>query len=182
MIKHELYLKKIRTLYDSDLIKIIICVRRSGKSVLLMQIMDELLQKGIDKEHIIYMNFEDFDNYEYADLKKFNEFVKSKIVDDKKYYLFFDEIQNVNEFERVINSFRATLNVSIFITGSNSKILSGELSTILAGRYISIKMMPFTFSEYLKVRNEHEKIENLDKAFLEFVEWGGMPQIYNAVL
>lgn len=82
----------------------------------------------------------------------------------------------------MINSFRATLNVSIFITGSNSKILSGELSTILTGRYISIKIMPFTFSEYLKVRNEHEKIENLDKAFLEFVEWGGMPQIYNAVL
>lgn len=180
MIKRELYLKKIRTLYDSELIKIIIGVRRSGKSVLLMQIMDELKQRGIDKEHIIYMNFEDFDNYEYTDLKKFNEFVKSKIIDDKKYYLFFDEIQNVNEFERVINSFRATLNVSIFITGSNSKILSGELSTILAGRYISIKMMPFTFSEYLEARCEHEKIENLDNAFLEFVEWGGMPQIYNA--
>jgi len=180
MIKRELYLRKIRTLYDSELIKIIIGARRSGKSVLLMQIMDELRQKGIDENHIIYMNFEDFDNYEYTDLKKFNEFVKSKIIDDKKYYLFFDEIQNVNEFERVINSFRATLNVSIFVTGSNSKILSGELSTILAGRYVSIKMMPFTFSEYLEARNENEKIENIDEAFLEFIEWGGMPQIYNA--
>lgn len=180
MIKRELYLRKIRTLYDSELIKIIIGARRSGKSVLLMQIMDELRQKGIDENHIIYMNFEDFDNYEYTDLKKFNQFVKSKIIDDKKYYLFFDEIQNVNEFERVINSFRATLNVSIFVTGSNSKILSGELSTILAGRYVSIKMTPFTFSEYLEARNANEKIENIDEAFLEFIEWGGMPQIYNA--
>lgn len=90
--------------------------------------------------------------------------------------MFFDEIQNVSEFEKVINSFRATLNVSIFITGSNSKILSSELSTHLSGRYISIKILPFTFSEYLKLNDDKKSI---DDKFLDYVDWGGMPQIYN---
>ena len=90
--------------------------------------------------------------------------------------MFFDEIQNVSEFEKVINSFRATLNVSIFITGSNSKILSSELSTHLSGRYISIKILPFTFSEYLELNDDKKSI---DDKFLDYVDWGVMPQIYN---
>lgn len=179
MIKRELYLSKLRDSYDSELIKVIIGVRRSGKSVLMTQIIDELIGKGVQKDHIIYMNFEDYDYIDYTQPKKFNEYVKSKIKDKEKYYLFFDEIQNVNEFEKVINSFRATLNVSIFITGSNSKLLSGELATHLAGRYISIKMMPFTFKEYLELKREKGEDIDVDKAFLEYLEWGGMPQIFN---
>ena len=124
MIKREIYLKKLRDSYDSELIKIITGVRSSGKSVLMMQIIDEIKNNGIDESHIIYINFEDYDYSDYTDPKKFHAYVKSKIIDKEKYYLFFDEIQNVSEFEKVINSFRATLNVSIFITGSNSKILS----------------------------------------------------------
>ena len=180
MIKREMYLKKIRNLYDSDLIKIIVGVRRCGKSILMTQIIKELKEKNIDDSHIIYINFEDYSFIELTDPKKFHKYVKDKIVDDKKYYLLFDEIQNVKDFERVINSFRATLNVSIFITGSNSKILSGELSTHLAGRYISIKMMPFTFKEYLALQDSKNNKKNLDESFMEYVEWGGMPQIYNA--
>ena len=152
MIKREMYLKKIRDSYDSELIKVIIGVRRSGKSVLMKQIIDELKEKGIKDNHIIYINFEDYDYIDYTEPKKFNEYVKSKIKDESKYYLFFDEIQNVNDFERVINSFRATMNVSIFITGSNSKLLSSELATHLSGRYISLKIMPFTFKEYLQLK------------------------------
>ena len=95
--------------------------------------------------------------------------------------MLFDEIQNVRDFEKVINSFRATLNVSIFVTGSNSKVLSSDLSTYLAGRYVSIKMMPFTFREYLLLQEQNGIKSNLDDAFLEYVEWGGMPQIYNAL-
>lgn len=179
MIKREMYLKKIRGLYDSELIKIIVGVRRSGKSVLLKQIIDELLEKGIQEDHIVYINFEDYDYIDYTDPKKFNQFIKEQIKDKDKYYLLFDEIQNVRDFERVINSFRATLNVSIFVTGSNSKVLSSDLSTYLAGRYVSIKMMPFTFKEYLLLQEQNGIKSNLDEAFLEYVEWGGMPQIYN---
>ena len=178
MIKREMYLAKIRDSYDSELIKIIVGVRRSGKSVLMMQIIEELKEKGIDNEHIIYINFEDYDYTDYTKPKEFNEFVKNKIKDKKKYYLFFDEIQEVEDFEKVINSFRATMNVSIFITGSNSKVLSGDLATHLTGRYIKIQIMPFTFSEYLELQNNQKS--NKDEAFLEYLEWGGMPQIYNS--
>ena len=179
MIKREMYLKKIRDSYDSELIKIIVGVRRSGKSVLMTQIIEEIKEKGVRKDHIIYINFEDYDYIEYTEPKAFNKFVKSKIKDENKYYLFFDEIQNVKDFERVINSFRATMNVSIFITGSNSKVLSGDLATYLTGRYISIKMMPFTFSEYLELKKEKGINKNNEEEFLEYIEWGGMPQIYN---
>lgn len=180
MIKREMYLSKIRDLYDSDLIKIIVGVRRSGKSILLMQIKEELLEKGIKEDHIIYVNFEDYDYIDYTDPKKFHQFVKDLIKDQDKYYLLFDEIQNVLDFEKVVNSFRATMNVSIFLTGSNSKVLSSDLSTFLAGRYISIKIMPFTFSEYLLLQESNGIEKDREEAFLEFVEWGGMPQIYNA--
>lgn len=180
MIKREMYLKKIRDSYDSELIKIIVGVRRSGKSVLMTQIMEELKEKGIKENHIIYINFEDYDYTEYTKPKEFNKYVKSKIKDKEKYYLFFDEIQNVEEFEKVINSFRATMNVSIFITGSNSKVLSSDLSTHLAGRYINIKMMPFTFSEYLELKKSQGIEKEKEEAFLEYIEWGGMPQIYNS--
>ena len=127
MIKREMYLNKIRDSYDSELIKIIIGVRRSGKSVLMTQIIKELKERNIKEDHIIYINFEDYDYSEYTKPKEFNKYIKEKIKDKEKYYLFFDEIQNVEDFEKVINSFRATMNVSIFITGSNSKMLSDEL-------------------------------------------------------
>ena len=175
----EMYLKKIRESYDSELIKVIIGVRRSGKSVLMRQMIEELKQKGIKEDHIIYINFEDYDYIDYTEPKKFHIYVKEKIKDNEKYYLFFDEIQNVDEFEKVINSFRATLNVSIFITGSNSKLLSGELATHLAGRYISIKIMPFTFREYLELKKEKQEKIDIDKSFMEYLEWGCMPQIFN---
>ena len=178
MIKRELYLKKLRDSYDSEIIKVIMGIRRCGKSVLLLQIMDELKQKGIKDDHIIYMNFEDYDFIDYTEAKEFNKYIKEKIKDKNKYYLFFDEIQNVKDFERVINSFRATMNVSIFITGSNSKLLSGELATVLTGRFISIKMMPFTYSDFMelkKLKNEEISENTLE----EYIEWGGMPLIYN---
>lgn len=178
MIKRELYLKKLRNSYDSELIKVITGIRRCGKSILLTQIINELKEKGIKEDHIIYINFEDYDYIEYIEPKKFHEYIKSKIKDKEKYYLFFDEIQEVTDFERVINSFRATMNVSIFITGSNSKLLSGELATHLTGRFISIKMMPFTYSEFLELKKSKQE-EITDKSFEEYIEWGGMPLIYN---
>ena len=132
MLKREIYLSKIRGFYDSDLVKILVGIRRCGKSVILEQIMEELKNRGIQDNHIIYINFEFIENEELQDYKKLNHYIKDKIKDTKLYYIFLDEVQNVDKFEKVVNSLRASLkNVSIFITGSNSKLLSEELSTVL---------------------------------------------------
>ena len=175
MIIRERYLKQIRPFYNQDLIKVLIGIRRSGKSVILTQIIDELKKKETDDEHIIYMNFEDFDYEEYNNNKKLNNYIKKKIKDDKKYYIFFDEIQNVDSWEKVVNSFRATKNTSIFITGSNSDLLSSDLATHISGRYVSFKITPFTFSEVCELLNITDK-NDLDEIFNDYIKWGGMPQ------
>ena len=131
MIKREKYLKNIRPFYDQDLIKVITGIRRCGKSVILTQIMDELKQNGIREEQIIYINFEFVDYIDIMDAKKLNNFIEEKFINKDKYYVFFDEIQNVDKWEKVVNSFKSKYNknISIFITGSNSDLLSGELAT-----------------------------------------------------
>ncbi|SCZ76439.1 ATP-binding protein [Acidaminobacter hydrogenoformans] len=175
MIIREHYLKKLRPFYDSDLIKVLIGIRRSGKSVLMNQIMDELKNKGVDLSKIIYINFEDLEYSFIENEMDLHNFVKEKINSDEKYYLFFDEIQNVDKFEKAINSFRATLNCSIFITGSNGKLLSGELATYLSGRYVSFKVLPFSFSEMCEVRGiTKDSVRETD--FLDYLNYGGMPQ------
>ena len=173
MLIRERYLKEIRPFYKQDMIKVLVGIRRCGKSVILYQIMNELKSCGVDDEHIIYINFEDFDFDEYTDPKKLNEYVKSKITDENKYYIFFDEIQNVDSWEKVVNSLRATKNTSIFITGSNSDLLSNDLATHIAGRYVSFKIMPFSFIEACELMDVHD---NYDAFFLDYVKWGGMPQ------
>ena len=175
MVIRERYLKLIRPFYDQELIKVLIGIRRSGKSVILKQIIDELKQKNIDNNHIIYINFEDYDYEDYTDSKKLNEYIKEKIIDDKKYYLFFDEIQNVIKWEKVVNSLRATKNTSIFITGSNSDLLSSDLATHIAGRYVSFKIIPFTFNEVCKLLNLSDN-RDIEDAFNDYIKWGGMPQ------
>lgn len=172
MLKREIYLNKIRDFYDSNLVKILVGIRRSGKSVILEQIIKELKDKGIDENHIIYINFEFIEFEELTDYKKLNKYIKEKITDDSKYYLFFDEIQNVENFEKVINSLRASQNVSIFITGSNSRLLSEELSTVLSGRYVSFKINPLSYKEVLElleVKNSNDEI------FENYMKWGSLP-------
>ena len=175
MIIREIYLSKIRPFYDQDLIKVIMGIRRCGKSVLLLQIIDELKEKGIEEKQIIYINFE---NEDYSFIKNdidLHTYIKERITNKEKYYLFFDEIQNVKDWEKAINSFKASKNVSIFITGSNSDLLSGELATHLAGRYVSFKIYPLTFSEVCELKNIKEK-EDIEEAFDDYITWGGMPQ------
>ena len=179
MIIREKYLEKIRPFYDTDLIKVITGIRRCGKSVILMQIMDELKNKGIKDEQIIYINFEFIDYENITDAKTFSDYVENKIKDDKKYYLFFDEIQNVNEWERAVNSFKAKYKekVSIFVTGSNSDLLSGELATLIAGRYASFKIFPFNFKEVCEYKNLLDKNKyELKEIFDDYLIWGGIPQ------
>ena len=175
MIKREEYLKNIRGFYDQDLIKVITGIRRSGKSTLLKQIIDELKESGVNKEKIIYINFEDIEMSFIKNDMDLNSYIKKQIKDDEKYYLFFDEIQNVIDWEKAVNSFKATKNVSIFITGSNSNLLSGELATLLAGRYVSFKIQPFSFKEVCDLKGIEDKDE-IEKAFEDYMKWGGMPQ------
>ena len=175
MVIRERYLKLIRPFYDQELIKVLIGIRRSGKSVILKQIIDELKENNVDDNHIIYINFEDYDYEEYTDPKKLNNYVKERIIDDKKYYIFFDEIQNVDKWEKVVNSLRATKNTSIFITGSNSDLLSSDLATHIAGRYVSFKITPFTFGEVCKLLNITYN-RDIEDAFNDYIKWGGMPQ------
>ncbi|HIS12414.1 MAG TPA: ATP-binding protein [Candidatus Onthocola stercoravium] len=177
MLLREDYLSKIREFYDLDIIKILIGIRRCGKSVLLKQIIDEI-KNTVDDNHIIYINFEDVT---YAYIKNYldlNDYVNEKIVDDKKYYLFFDEIQMVDDWEKAINSFKATLNVSIFITGSNSKLLSGEFATLLSGRYVSFKVFPFSFKEVIDLKKLTD-IRDIEDAFNDYILWGGLPQRFD---
>ena len=175
MIKRENYLRKIRGFYNQDLIKVITGIRRCGKSTLLKQIIDELKDSGVKEEKIIYINFEDIDmSFIKTDID-LNDYIKQQIKDDEKYYLFFDEIQNIINWEKAVNSFKATKNVSIFITGSNSNLLSGELATLLAGRYVSFKIQPFSFKEVCELKNLKNK-EDIEKEFEDYIKWGSMPQ------
>ena len=173
MLKREIYLSRIRGFYDSDLIKILVGIRRCGKSVILKQIMDEIKENGIKENHIIYINFEFVEFEDLKDYKKLNSYIKERIKDNKKYYIFLDEIQNVEKFEIIINSLRASLeNISIFITGSNSKLLSNELSTVLSGRYVLFNIYPLTYKEYIELTGKEPKNE---ENFWDFVKWGGLP-------
>ena len=173
LIKREKYLEKIRPFYDLDIIKVMVGSRRAGKSKIIELIIDELVENGIKKNNIININFEDVNYDEIDDYKKLNNYVKKKIKNDNKYYLFFDEVHHVDHFEKAINSFRATLNCSVFITGSNSKMLSSDISSLLTGRTITFEINPFSYDEanmYLYLNQK--KIDNM---FSNYLMLGGYP-------
>lgn len=173
-LKREMYLEQIRPYYDSDIIKVITGVRRCGKSMLLDEIKDELLGQGIASDKIIYLNLEDMD-YEYiVNASDLNKEVKSRISDKGKYYIFLDEVQHVKDFEKALASFRATLEVSLFVTGSNSTLLSGELATLLTGRTVEFEILPFSFYEM----KQYYELNNLywsEDLFMNYLKWGGFP-------
>ena len=173
-LKREMYLEQIRPYYDSDIIKVITGVRRCGKSMLLDEIKDELLVQGISSDKIIYLNLEDMD-YEYiVNASDLNKEIKSRISDNGKYYIFLDEVQHVKDFEKALASFRATLEVSLFVTGSNSTLLSGELATLLTGRTVEFEILPFSFYEM----KQYYELNNLywsEDLFMNYLKWGGFP-------
>lgn len=172
-LKREMYLTQIRPYYETDLIKVITGVRRAGKSILLDTIREEFLEKGVGGDHLIYLNLEDMDFEYIVTASDLNQEIKNRIVDQGKYYIFLDEIQHVQNFEKALASFRATLNVSLFVTGSNSTLLSGELATLLTGRTVEFEIMPFSFlemKEYLELNNRDivKKGRSMDrKTFLD---------------
>ena len=163
MIIREKYLSEIRLFIGKDIIKLLTGVRRGGKSVLLQQIKDE-----INSPNTIFINFEDLGNQHLCEYNAFHDFICNKIGDSKEqFYLFFDEIQEVEGWEKAVNSLRVKFKADIYITGSNSRLLSGELATYIAGRYVSFVIYPFSFAEFKEV--------NADYTFDEYIQYGGMP-------
>ena len=175
MLIREKYLKKIRGFYHTEsLIKIIYGMRRSGKSVILTQIIDELKQNGISEDNIIYINFESLKYDFIKDAKDLFNYIESFKINKNKYYVFLDEIQKIENFEKGINSLRITNNYSIFITGSNSRMTFLELSTDLSGRYVSFRINPLSFKEIVELTNTKEK--DYEKLLYDVFKWGGLPQ------
>lgn len=178
MFIREKYLSKMRGFYHTEsLIKIIYGMRRSGKSVILTQIIDELKKSGIDSENIIYINFESLKYDFIKNAKDLFNYVESLKINDKKYYVFFDEIQKVDDFEKGINSLRITNDYSLFITGSNSRMTLLELSTDLSGRYVSFRVNPLSFEEIVKMNKISKK--DYEKTLLDYFKWGGLPQRFS---
>lgn len=180
MIKRKFYLEKIVKLIDTEDIKVITGVRRCGKTVLLKQIIDELENRGIASENIIYMSFESSKYKNIRNDDDLDEFIFSKTNNlNGKFYLLFDEIQKVKNWEVSLNSYRVDLECDIYITGSNSQLLSGELATLISGRYISINMLPFSFKELIQYHDEmHENIDEI-KLFEQYLSYGGFPGLLN---
>lgn len=180
MIKRKFYLEKIVKLIDTEDIKVITGVRRCGKTVLLKQIIDELENRGIASENIIYMSFESSKYKNIRNDDDLDEFIFSKTNNlNGKFYLLFDEIQKVKNWEVSLNSYRVDLECDIYITGSNSQLLSGELATLISGRYISINMLPFSFKELIQYYDEmHENIDEI-KLFEQYLSYGGFPGLLN---
>lgn len=172
LVKRENYLRRIRPFYDVDIIKVLIGSRRAGKSKIIELIIEELKEKGVSEADIIYLNFEKLEYEDIDDYKKLNQYVNAHKGEGKQ-YLFFDEIHHVKGFEKAINSFRVSFPCSIFITGSNSKMLSSEISTLLTGRVIEFPIYPFTYAESEEYRTLNgKKIEN---SFFDYLKLGGYP-------
>lgn len=177
MLKRDKYLDQLIEVKDLNLIKVITGVRRCGKSTLLLQYKDYLLENGIKDSDILYMSFESAEWYEIKDYKDLYNYIKTKY-HNRKVYLLLDEVQNVEDWEKAVNSLLVDINCDIYITGSNAYLLSSELTTLLAGRVYTINMYPFSFSEYLQI-NDNSNSQDKYQLFNDYLKYGGMPMLIN---
>lgn len=167
-ISREEYLQKLKDFRDKDVIKIVTGIRRCGKSTLLEIFQGYLQENGVDKDHIIFLNFEDYNNINLLEPKALHGFIQDKIIDDRMYYVFLDEIQNVKDFPRVVDSLNLKKNVDMYLTGSNAYMLSSETATLLAGRYIEVKMLPLSFKEYVESCGDKKELNKKYRNYLRF--------------
>lgn len=174
MIQRREYLSQLLTWKDEKVIKVVTGIRRCGKSTLLEQFQQILLKNGVDSSQIISINFEELEYERLLDYRKLYSFLKERINFEQKNYIFLDEIQRVNSYEKVVDSLYIKDNIDIYITGSNSYMLSGDLATFLTGRYIEIKMLPLSFKEFCDVTNDYS-----DKSFSEYLNISSLPYIVN---
>lgn len=172
MIKRTDYLNELNKWKDEQVIKVVTGIRRCGKSTLLEQFQTELVSNGISREQIIAVNFEALEFEELLDYKKLYAYIVDKIVPDKKNYVFLDEIQMVNDYQKAVDSLFIRDNIDIYITGSNAYLLSGELATLLSGRYVEIKMLPLSFKEYVKAT---DGAANLSQSYRNYIRYGSFP-------
>lgn len=180
MIKRESYMARIRPFIDGDLIKVLTGIRRSGKSVMLELIKDELRARGVTEEQLVAFNFEDMRNAQLCTAEALHDELVRRAASIKgKIYFFFDEIQEVERWERCVNSLRVEMDCDIYITGSNAKLLSGELATYLAGRYVEFIIYPFSFSEFLALYHSVEPDADTRTGFDRYLTFGGMPYLAN---
>lgn len=181
MIKRELYMEQVRGFMDKPLIKVITGMRRSGKSMLLKLISGELEQKGVSKENIIYMNFESMQYADITDFRSLYQLIKEKVdTIQGRVYILLDEIQDVVSWEKSVNSLLVDFDCDIYITGSNARLLSSELATYIAGRYVEIKVYPLSFAEYIEFAQSNQTEEQLSREqhFVNFLKYGGLPGIH----
>ena len=178
MIKRDLYMNRIRPFINKNLVKVITGIRRSGKSIMLELIKGELLEQGVSANNIFSYNFESMANAHLCTPQALYSELNDRIKNiDSKVYLFFDEIQEVTDWEKVINSCRVDFDCDIYITGSNAKLLSGELATYLAGRYVEFAIYPFSFKEFMQMyRSKYPQITD-GEAFKKYIQYGGMPYL-----
>lgn len=177
MIKRDLYINQLKMLIGDPLIKVITGMRRVGKSTLLLLIQDELMLRGVSEKQIIHINFELLDYEELRKPKMLNEYLEAHLSSNEKYYLFLDEIQEVDGFEKVINSINIKYDADIYVTGSNSKLLSGELSTHLTGRYFSLELYPLSFLEIVNNLKTRKIQFDPEQEFINYINYGGLPAI-----
>lgn len=171
-IERASYLNKLIAFKDKNLIKVITGIRRCGKSTIMEIYRDWLKEQGVSIDQIVYLNFEDYDNFELRNPKNLYAYIKPLLIEDKMNYLFFDEIQHVQDFPDIINSLNLKPNVDIYITGSNAYMLSSEIATLLSGRYIEIAMQPLSFKEYVDGTDEYD---NLQKAYNDYITKSSFP-------
>lgn len=180
MIKRELYMKRIRPFMKTDLVKAIIGMHRCGKSVMLELIKQELMESGVNSSQFISINFEDMSYSHLQSAESLHEEIKKRVQSiEGKVYLFFDEIQEVKDWEKCINSLRVSLDCDIYITGSNAKLLSGELATYLGGRYVEFVIYPFSFAEFIELYQSIVPDESIQNCFQKYILSGGMPYLAN---
>ena len=173
MVERKEYIEKIKKWREKDVIKVVTGIRRCGKSTLLEQYRDYLISTGVSSEQIIFINFEDLEFEELLDYHKLYSYIKERLLPDKYTYIFLDEIQKVESFEKAVDSLYIKEKTDIYITGSNAYMLSGELATLLSGRYVEISMLPLSFSEYCQLKEKN----NYDELFAEYMQNGGFPYI-----
>lgn len=179
MLIRKSYVDQIMPFIDMPLVKILTGVRRCGKSTIMLMLMDELKKKGIPEGRIVRFNFDTLE-WQNVDAKQVFEIIKAKLIPNERTYLFLDEIQEIEHWERLVNTFmeETDYDVDIIVTGSNSKMMSSEISTYLTGRYISFRIHPLSFAEYLEFRKKYSELSDLNREFLRYMEYGGFPAVH----